>query len=113
MVLCTDGSVYRTTNGGATWQQRTAVPPAGALTAVSNEMLWVASLQPSAGCTGMSVLRSADGGATWRPAGCAPGAVTSGAVGLSFVNDSVGMLWDGTDVWTTGNGGSTWGRAGG
>ncbi len=110
VVLCTDGSIFRTTNGGVTWQQRTAVPSGGALTAVSSESLWVASLQPVAGCSGMSVLRSTDGGATWRPTGCVAGAATSGAVGLSFVNDSVGMLWDGTGVWTTGNGGSTWVR---
>lgn len=111
MLACSDGAVLRTIDGGATWQPRTAVAGAGALSAVSRTEVWVASVQPVAGCAGVQVLHSTDGGLRWRAVGCAVGAQL-GSVGLSFAGGSVGMLWDGTGVWTTGDGGSSWLRAG-
>ena len=110
VVLCADGTVFATADGGATWRARTAVPSSGALAAVSASALWVASAGPVAGCAGVQVSRSTDGGATWRVAGCAVGA-PGGAVGLAFAGTD-GMLWDGPAVWTTRNGGTTWVRAG-
>jgi photosystem II stability/assembly factor-like uncharacterized protein len=110
VVLCADGTVFATADGGATWRARTAVPSSGALAAVSPTTLWVASAGPVAGCAGVQVSRSTDGGATWRVAGCAVGA-QAGAVGLAFAGTD-GMLWDGPAVWTSRNGGSTWVRAG-
>lgn len=111
VVLCADGAVFATADGGATWRARTAVPSSGAMAAVSSSALWVASAGPTAACSGVQVSRSTDGGAVWRPVGCVAGA--SGTTeGLAFASGTVGMFWDGSAVWTTNNGGATWVRAG-
>jgi hypothetical protein len=106
-VLCADGSVYRTTNGGTRWQRRGELAGAVAINQSSAARL-VAAVTGSDGCDGIEVRTSADGGATWAATGCAADARADDGVGLTFGDADRGLLVVGSGTYRTSDGGTTW-----
>ncbi|HEY5184332.1 MAG TPA: hypothetical protein VIM19_05365 [Actinomycetes bacterium] len=107
LLLCSDGTLKRSTDGGSRWVTRGSVPGAVALSAVTTSSVAVA-VDGSEACTGVAVERSVDGGATFQQAGCVQDAGDGSPVGLAFATDTVGMLWDSTSVWVTADSGGSW-----
>ncbi len=80
-VLCTDGAVQQSDDGGATWTQRGRIAGARALAGTPGGRLF--ALGSAEGCQGAQLSTSEDGGATWKPTTCATEAKLAGAVGLA------------------------------
>jgi photosystem II stability/assembly factor-like uncharacterized protein len=106
-VLCADGSVHRTTNGGTRWERRGEVPGAVAVNQSSAARL-VAAVTGSARCAGIEIRTSTDGGAIWTVTGCAADAPAEGGAGLTFGDPERGLLVAGTATYRTADGGATW-----
>ena len=115
--------VYRTTDGGQTWQMATVPTTSqlGQLTFLDPQHGWLlAGIQAAAGPKAVDVFRTSDGGKTWikvstaSPADTSPGALPPGAEWLSFLDASTGwatgyspasnFVW----LYVTHDGGSTW-----
>ena len=96
--------VYRTTDGGQTWQMSTVPTTSqlGQLTFLDPQHGWLlAGIQAAAGPKAVDVFRTSDGGKTWTnvstasPTYWSPGALPPGAEWLTFLDASTG--------WATGS----------
>ncbi|MGB2868765.1 MAG: YCF48-related protein [Bacteroidota bacterium] len=89
------GYVFKTTDGGSTWNSRKA----------GSALLWAVQF-PSANigyaAGNFSLAKTTDGGTSWNVL-----ATDKDGVGLSFINDSVGIVV-GAAIYSTGNGGVSW-----
>jgi photosystem II stability/assembly factor-like uncharacterized protein len=94
-------SLYRTEDGGATWQVM-GEPE-------RERLVTVDFVTPNRGfgiTTSGAVVLSSDGGVTWAATGFAEGATS-----LCFTQDSVGYLADGSgDIYSTADSGKNWNR---
>ncbi|HEY7125280.1 MAG TPA: hypothetical protein VH540_15105 [Ktedonobacterales bacterium] len=115
-------SLFRTTNGGQTWQQGAVFHSSGyvSLTFLNAQDGWALVDSPgSAGGTDVDLCRTSDGGVTWSMLATTGTAAQPGSIpaagkkgGLSFLNPSTGwmgrLLDSETEVMVTHDGGSTW-----
>lgn len=86
-LLCGDGRVAVSTDGGANWEFRGVLNQGRALTFGSPNLLYALSDSPY--CRGLAAATSRDGGTTWDFAGCAEGASSDAAVALAADGNSV------------------------
>jgi photosystem II stability/assembly factor-like uncharacterized protein len=109
-VMCDDGVIYLTGNGGAKWSDVTPVDGAEAMAFHSPDLGWV--LQRNSGiCAGYRLLRTVDGGTTWNPGGCVgeqPTADQHTLPALSFANTQLGMATWGGATYATKDAGYHW-----
>lgn len=119
--------LYRSTNGGATWQQR-PLPPSQAfcpappapcpltgqpeISFVSDQEGWV-SISGASHTQTVILWHTTDGGATWHDLGSTGIADSKGSNGLSFIDSSRGFIdaWNPnvpTVIYRTTDGGRTW-----
>jgi hypothetical protein len=104
--LCSDGTLVRTGDGGASWGPSTPVPGAANLAVNVDGYLLAAADQP--GCAGVQVLSTPDeldGAIT--PVGCREATFSPGDVALAGA-DGIVWLWAGDTVSTSTDGGATW-----
>jgi hypothetical protein len=111
-----DLALYRTTNGGRSWQLRASSFPAAFTTGNVQQPVVFVSAGPSTVFlqVGGMLLRSDDGGTTWNPV--TAGGASLQASWLQFSDAQHGVLLDeaagaGFGWWTTSDGGATWQRA--
>lgn len=102
-VLCPDGAVHASTDGGRTWAQSAAVP--GAVAIGVRDGGYLLGVEDPA-CTGVGVVRLDGAGVLdAQAAGCAP--VTAAQVALAGAGDAV-WLWAGEETRVSADGGLTW-----
>ncbi|MCW2568743.1 MAG: hypothetical protein JWN54_2840 [Mycobacterium sp.] len=106
-VLCSDGSLHQTTDGGTRWTRRGELGGAVAINQSSVDRL-VAAVTGVPGCSGVQVQTSDDGGTTWVAAGCAAGARSEAAVGVTFSDAERGLLVTRDATYRTSDGGASW-----
>jgi hypothetical protein len=103
-VLCADGRVFTTGDGGITWQLAGQQPGARAIAYGSDDEVRLASVG----------LNDCDGVAVGPVGGNGDGACmsieTSGPLGMAFL-DQIGVLVSEETVWRTEDGGATWSAA--
>jgi photosystem II stability/assembly factor-like uncharacterized protein len=109
-LMLDNGNVLRTTDGGATWSRRTAVPNTRATNPSSDarpsDLFFVDDNTGLAAIGAGIVYRTKDGGATWTPVTNPPRAIR----GLWFANQNDGYgVGDGGQVIRTDDGGQSWG----
>src|SRR5205807_1924868 len=101
IVLGDNGTILRTTDGGAHW----TIQPAG-----TTSSLWALSFTDSR--TGVAVgdrgavLRTRDGGVTWTV--LHDDRILGGLHGVFFTDANRGIAVGGMGIWHTGDGGVTW-----
>ena len=107
--------LFRSTDRGATWQERTAPPPLTEVSFVSDEVGWAANVAPAAArCQGegpATIWHTTDGGSSWQTVASVGAAPCKG--GLSFVDATHGFLATGDNagapvIYRTADGGRTW-----
>ena len=106
-VLCSDRTVYRTTDAAASWDAGAPVEGAVAIAAASGTF-YVASTG-AAGCDGTQIATtSSSADDVMTPVGCSPATTDEpGSVAVSAASGSV-WLWAGDDVAVSIDGGVTW-----
>ncbi|TFD28010.1 hypothetical protein [Cryobacterium cryoconiti] len=105
-VLCSDGTLFRTSEGAATFGPGVALPGAANLTVSDDGYIIVATDQ--ADCAGAQLLATSeepDGALT--PTGCREEAVTPSDLAVTSAGGIV-WLWAGDSVSTSSDGGTTW-----
>jgi hypothetical protein len=105
-VLCSDGRLFRTGDGAATWGPGVPLPGAANLTSGDNGYLIVAANQ--AGCAGAQVLstpEAPDGALSVK--GCRAAAFTPGNLAVANAGGIV-WLWAGDALSRSSDGGTTW-----
>ena len=88
-VLCSDHTVFRTTDAGSTWGSSVAVPGSVALASSGNAYAIAVTGQPS--CAGVEIATVDSGASPATAAGCAQ--VPTPAAGTVTVADGGGTLW--------------------
>lgn len=107
-VLCEDGEVLTTLDGGVEWASASPVPGAVATAWVGQDLGWVLQVGGDA-CPGLQLLRSVDAGQNWETGGCVGGSEPpEGRPAVDFVDPLVGMALVGEETFTTDDGGLTW-----
>jgi len=105
-----DGSIIRTTDGGATWSaQLTLSGSSFAGMDVVSGRGWAVGRKIGSGGSAALIMHSSDGGASWAGydeslLAAAPGALT----GVDFVDTEHGWIWGAGGFWATEDGGATW-----
>ena len=105
-VLCSDGTLFRTDDGAATFGPGIALPGAANLTVSDDGYVIVATDQ--AGCAGVQLLATPeelDGVLT--PSGCRETKVTPGDLAVASA-DGFLWLWAGDEMSKSSDGGTTW-----
>ncbi|TFC89943.1 hypothetical protein [Cryobacterium sp. TMT3-29-2] len=105
-LLCSDGSLFRTDDGAATFGSGIALPGAANLTVSDDGYIIVATDQ--AGCAGAQLLatpQELDGVLT--PGGCREAAVTPGDLAVASA-DGIVWLWAGDEMSKSSDRGATW-----
>ncbi len=105
-LLCSDGSLFRTGDGAATYGPGVALPGAANLTVSDDGYIIVATEQ--AGCAGAQLLVTSDeleGALT--PSGCREAGVTPSDLAVASA-DGIFWLWAGDVVSSSSDGGTTW-----
>ncbi|TFC58353.1 hypothetical protein E3O62_10905 [Cryobacterium sp. TMT2-15-1] len=105
-VLCSDGTLFRTDDGAATFGPGIALPGSANLTISDDGYVILATNQ--AGCAGTQLLATSeelDGMLT--PSGCRETAVTSGDLAVASAEGIV-WLWAGDEMIRSSDGGTTW-----
>jgi photosystem II stability/assembly factor-like uncharacterized protein len=114
--------VFRTTNGGQTWQSSSVSSDnVGQITFINAQDGWLlAGIEAAAGPKSVDVFRTTDGGKTWTNVSTAsatytaPGALPPGAEWLTFPDASTGWATGSSPVtqliwlYVTHDGGATW-----
>ena len=106
-VLCTDASIFTTTDAGKTWSAPASVPGAAALAATTGGYE-VAVVNP-AGCVGVSLVTvSTDGGLDTAARACLAATVNRGESAISVAEDGTLWLWAGDALARSTDGGQSW-----
>lgn len=104
-LLCGDGAVKTTADGGASWVTEGAVAEGRALTFGSTGLMYALTSEP--GCNGLAVASSNDNGKTWAVAGCAEGASSYGAVAIAATGNKVTVVDTDRNTYRSDDGGRT------
>ena len=110
-VLCSDHTVFRTTDAGSTWGSSVAVPGSVALASSGNGYAIVTTEQPS--CAGVQLLALPEvvDGSELTASGCFPTTATpdslAGNIAVSEGDGTV-WLWAGDSLVRSSDGGATW-----
>ena len=104
-LLCGDGAVKVTADGGASWNTEGAVAEGRALTFGGSGLMY--ALTSDSGCNGLAVASSNDNGKTWIVAGCAEGASSYGAVALAATGNRVTVVDTDRSTYRSTDGGRT------
>ena len=105
-VLCSDGTLFRTDDGAATFGPGIALPGAANLAFSDDGYVIVATNQ--AGCAGTQLLATPDElNGMLTPSGCRETAVTSGDLAVASA-DGILWLWAGDEMVKSSDGGTTW-----
>lgn len=106
-VLCTDASVFTTTDAGVTWSAPASLPGAAALAAIKGGYE-VAVVNP-AGCVGASLVTvSTDGVLDASARACLAGTVNPGETAIAGGEDGTLWLWAGDAFARSTDGGQSW-----
>jgi photosystem II stability/assembly factor-like uncharacterized protein len=106
-VLCTDGSVYRTSDSGVRWAEQGTVTDATAIAFPTASVAYAAAPATDT-CGGVEIRTSTDGGAQWEVTACLTDASPTGGTALSFSDARNGMVLAGDATYRTNDGGVTW-----
>lgn len=112
-LLCLDGEVVTTADGGATWTERTAVAGAQAMAFEGPRLGWVL-VRDVDRCAGYEARITQDGGAVWQQGGClfdAPPADDRLLPSVSFATTEEGLADLDGESFVSGDGGQTWQQA--
>jgi photosystem II stability/assembly factor-like uncharacterized protein len=112
-VLCLDGEMVRTGDGGATWTAMTAVAGAQALAFEGPRLGWVL-VRDGGRCAGYEARITQDGGAIWQLGGCLFDELPADErllPSVSFATTEKGMADLDGQTFVTGDGGPTWQQA--
>jgi len=110
-VVCSDGAVLRTTDGGATYVKQSTVPAAAAIATNSDGSTYLA-VTGVAGCVGVSVQASGDDGSTWNPVSCVADATDLDPIALDAFGSTV-MLRAGGTTYLSADDAASWFRSSG
>ena len=104
-VLCGDGKVLRTRDGGRAWSPRGEVPGAMDLDFV-DESHGIAAVTGDGECSGVAIAGTSDGGESWKSQAC----VKTSAEGVPDVSadGQRAYLAVGESVWFSDDGGTSW-----
>ena len=106
-VLCTDASVFMTTDAGATWSEPASVPGAAALAATGGG--YVVAVANAAGCIGVSLVSVSVGGVLDSTArACVAATVSPGETAVAAAEDGTLWLWAGDAFARSTDGGASW-----
>lgn len=110
-VLCEEGVIKRSDDGGATWTAVTPIPGAEAL-AWQDPQSGFLLASNSGLCPAYQLMRTIDGGGTWETGGCLGVEGDAGAQvarpSLDYADLLAGMAVLGEATWTTDDGGYNW-----
>lgn len=109
-LLCSDGRVAVSNDGGANWEFRGVLNQGRAMTFGSANLLY--ALADSPDCRGIAVASSGDGGTTWTITGCAEGAASNAAVALAAEGNSVVVVDADRVAYRSNDGGRTFLKSG-
>jgi hypothetical protein len=102
-VLCQDGRVFGTADGGKAWVMLGQAPsPLGV--SYATPALGFALVE-DAGCDGVAIHRTTNGGASWKPLHCVK---LAGPWAISTNDDVVGVVGDGGAVELSDDAGDSW-----
>lgn len=104
-LLCGDGAVKVTADGGASWSTVGAVADGRALTFGGTGLLYALTSEP--GCNGLAVASSNDNGETWTVAGCAQGASSYASVAIAASGNEVTVVDTDRKTYRSDDGGRT------
>ncbi|TFC32021.1 hypothetical protein E3O53_12090 [Cryobacterium sp. TMT2-18-3] len=106
-ILCTDASVFTTTDAGATWSAPASIPGAAALTATADG--YGVAVANSAGCVGVALVTvSAAGGLDTTARACLAATVIPGETAVTAAEDGTLWLWAGDAFARSTDGGQSW-----
>ena len=106
-VLCTDASVFTTTDAGATWSA--PVPVAGAAALAATTSGYEVAVANPAGCVGVSLVTvSADGELDATARACLTATVNPGETAVSVAEDGTLWLWAGDAFARSTDSGASW-----
>jgi photosystem II stability/assembly factor-like uncharacterized protein len=110
-VLCVDGAVESTTDGGKTWTNPATVDGAVALAWADANQGWLLTIDRTE-CPGLQVRVSVNAGQTWTSGGCVGGlglvTASSQRPSIAFADLEDGMVTVGGKTLVTTDGGMTW-----
>lgn len=106
-VLCTDGTLAHTTDGGASWQEATPLPGARALGAAADGYV-LAGTDEQCDQDVAVLFTDVTGAASAEQPACAPAALDAGTELAVAANAGTTWLWAGEEVLTSPDGGSSW-----
>lgn len=113
-----NGTVYLSSNAGATWISRTVSPMASTVNALAvsstyiSRSLHISGTAVFAGCVG-GLYRSTDGGRSWAPMTSYPGpSVQALMLSPDWPEDPTMLVGTPAGVYRTEDGGATWSRSG-
>lgn len=102
-VLCGDGGIYGSPDGGLTWEPRGLVFQGRALAYAASDLLF--SLTPDPACNGLAVASSPDDGVSWEIVSCIEGADFDAAVALAAEDNRVTVIDSDRTTYRSDNGG--------
>lgn len=105
-VLCADGLVASTFDGGESWTEQGTVEGAAGLDFITAET-GLAVVAGHESCEGIAVLRSTDTGQSWEPHGCIETDAISELADISTTGDRA-YVSAGEAIWYSEDGGATW-----
>jgi hypothetical protein len=108
-LLCTDGEVFRTRDGGNQWARMAVVPRAAAIAWQSRALGWLV-VQPKSGCR-WAVQRTIDGGSNWQRPACLSGGSGepfAATPAIAFDGPTNGMVVASGATYRSTDGGLTW-----
>ncbi|MEK9155069.1 MAG: YCF48-related protein, partial [Patescibacteria group bacterium] len=104
IVVGDNGSIYKTTDGGATWSWKDAATSfdMNAIHAVDSNTIWIAG-------EGEYLAKSSDGGSTWNQVNFAERNILDEITSIFFESESHGYITrSGGGIWETTDSGVTW-----
>lgn len=118
-LLCADGVVRTTADGGQEWRKVSAVPGAVALAWATNAEGWLLTDEPidagGGSCPGYQLVSTVDGGLNWLPGGCVGKASDASAKAtspsLDFLDVQLGMVSLASGAYVTDDRGLNWQRS--
>ncbi len=107
------GGVWKTTDGGNTWNPLTDLLPvliigALAMDPTNPQIIYAGTGESYVGWPGQGIFKTIDGGATWTQLAATTGFIYTNKLVISVNNAQRIYAATSTGVWTSSNGGTTW-----